>query len=176
VLARPADVARLAHCAVLAGLVVRTGAALDVSALRTLTAIRGDLVIGPTVSIEDIAVAELRIVDGAIRVVGNGALQRLRMPKLERAGRLEVDSNPVLATLSLPRLAEVRGSLQVTDNAGLELVDLSGLTSVGQALVLTGDPSLAMVDAGALRTAGRVEVDLARLSSEQADQLRAAAP
>jgi hypothetical protein len=41
--------------------------------------------------------------------------------------------------------------------------------------VLTGDPSLAMVDAGSLRTAGRVEVDLAELSSEQADQLRAAA-
>src|SRR4051794_34551646 len=65
------DLARLASCATLRGLTVRSGAELDVSELRALTAITGDLVIGPTVAIEDVQFAGLRSVSGAIRVAGN---------------------------------------------------------------------------------------------------------
>ena len=52
------DLARLASCATLRGLTVRSGAALDVSVLHALTTITGDLVIGPTVAIEDVRLAE----------------------------------------------------------------------------------------------------------------------
>src|SRR3954466_6112625 len=88
VVARPADLARLASCATLGGLTVRSGAALDLSALRALTAITGDLVIGPTVAIEDVELPALQTVGGAIHVVGNGLLRRLALPRLERAGRI----------------------------------------------------------------------------------------
>jgi hypothetical protein len=175
VLASPADIARLARCTTLAGVTIRTGAALDVSALHALTSIAGDLVIGPTVAIDDVALDGLRVVDGAVRVVGNGLLQRVRLPGLARAGRLEINGNPVLSTVSLPRLAEVRGSVQVIDNANLELLDVPALASIGEALELTGDPSLSMIEAGALRTTGSVELELGRLPPDQAEQLRATA-
>src|SRR6185295_14232353 len=60
VVASRGDLARLAGCATLRGLTVRSGAALDLSALRALTAIAGDLVIGPTAAIEDIELGGLR--------------------------------------------------------------------------------------------------------------------
>jgi hypothetical protein len=175
VVARPADLARLVRCATLGGLTVRSGAALDLSALHALTAITGDLVIGPTVAVEDVELPALRTVGGAIRVVANGVLQRLSLPRLERAGRIAIDGNPVVATIALPRLAAVHGELRVTDNAALGLIDLGALAAVDQDLVLAGDPELSLVEAGRLQRAAAITIDAPKLPPGVVERLRAAA-
>gem|GEM_PF-1599639 len=176
VIASQADVTRLARCTTLHGVTIRSGGALDTSALRALTTITGDLVIGPTIGVEDVTLGELRVVEGAVHVVGNGLLQGLFLPRLERAGRLVLDGNVAITTLSLPRLAAVRGALRVTDNASLELIDMPALATIDGELVLTSDPKLTLVESGELRTAGRVELDAPKLAPELADRLRALAP
>jgi hypothetical protein len=175
VLASQAAIARLAGCTTARGLTIRSGGALDVSALRALTTITGDLVIGPTVGVEEITLGALRAVGGTIHVASNGLLQGVYLPQLERAGRIEIDGNASLTTIAAPRLAVVHGALRVTDNASLELLDLSALTSIEQTLVLTGDPKLALLEVGALRTAGRVELGAPSLPPEIADALRSIA-
>jgi hypothetical protein len=169
------DLVRLAGCATLRGLTVRSGAALDVSALRALTTITGDLVIGPTVAIEDVHLGELRAVGGAIRVVGNGLLRRLHLPKLEQVGAVVIDGNPVVTTIALPRLRTVHGALRITDCAALELIDLAALAAVDQELVLTGDPGLSLIEAEQLRHAAAVSIDAPRLPPDVAERLRATA-
>jgi hypothetical protein len=169
------DLARLLSCATLHGLTVRSGAALDVSALSALTTITGDLVIGPTVAIEDVQLRGLRTVDGAIRVVGNGLLRGLYLPRLERAGAIAIDGNAALMTISLPRLAVVRGALRITDDASLEAVELSALVSLDQELVLAGVPRLELVDVEQLAHAAAVRLDAPRLPPEIAERLRALA-
>lgn len=175
VLASQADVARFASCATVHGVIIRSGAALDLSKLRALVTITGDLVIGPTVAIDEIAFGDLRAVDGAIHVVGNGLLQGLYFPELERAGRIEIDGNVAITTVSLPKLTAVRGALRITDNASLEIVDIPRLAAIDQELVLTGDPKLALVEAAALHTAATVRLELPALPPDVAAQLRAAA-
>jgi hypothetical protein len=175
VLASRADVARVAGCTELRGVAVRTGGVLDLSALRALTAISGDLVIGPTVGIEQVTLGALRRVDGAIRVASNGVLQGLYLPRLERGGDLAIDGNAALTTISLPRLTTLGGALHVTDNASLEWIDLSALASVGRELVLAGAPRLALLEAEQLQRAAAVQIEAPSLPSEIADQLRAAA-
>jgi hypothetical protein len=167
-----ADVTRLAGCTTLRGLTVRSGAALDVSQLRALATLSGDLVIGPTIAIEEVTFRDLRIVDGAIRVAGNGLLQGLYFPALERAGTIEIEGNASVAAISLPRLQSVHGALRITDNANLELVDVSALSSVDQDLVLTGDPRLALVEATQLQHAAAIRLDLPRLPADVAERLR----
>jgi hypothetical protein len=176
VLASQADVTRLASCTTLRGVTLRSGGPLALSALHALTRITGDLVIGPTVAVEDVTLRGLRTVDGTIHIVGNGLLQGVFLPRLERAGRIVVDGNVAITTLSLPRLAVVHGALRVTDNAGLELLDIPMLASITGELVLTSAPRLTLVESGALRAAGRVELDAPSLSDEVADRLRALAP
>jgi hypothetical protein len=169
------DLVRLASCATLGGLTVRSAAALDVSALRALTAITGDLVIGPTVAVEDVELPALRTVGGAIRVVGNGLLRQLRLPRLERAGDVVIDGNPVVATIALPRLQTVHGALRITDNASLELIDLAALATVDHELVLAGDPALSLVEVEQLQRAAAVSIDAPKLPPDVAERLRAAA-
>lgn len=169
------DLVQLARCGTLRELTVRSGAALDVSVLRALTTITGDLVIGPTVAIEDVRLDELRAVGGAIRVVSNGLLQRLHLPKLERAGAVVIDGNPVVTTIALPRLQTAHGTLRITDNARLELIDLSALVLIDQDLVLVNDPSLSLVEAEQLQHAAAVHVDAPGLPPDIAERLRMSA-
>jgi hypothetical protein len=175
VLASQADIARLARCTTLRGVTIRSGAALDTSVLHALATITGDLVIGPTVGVEEVTLGELRVVGGAIHVVSNGLMQGLFLPRLERAGRIEIDGNVAITTISLPKLTAVGGAVRITDNASLELVDIPRLAAIDQELVLTGDPQLMLVEAAALRTAGSVQLDLPALPVDVAVQLRAAA-
>jgi hypothetical protein len=175
VLASQADIARIAPCATLAGVVIRSGAALDTSVLRALTTITGDLVVGPTVGIHEVALGELRVVEGAIRVANNGLLQGLFLPKLERAGQIDIDGNVAVTTISLPRLADVRGALRITSNASLEVVDMPMLQTIANELVLAGAPELTLVDASQLTRAASVSLDAPKLPPELADRLRAAA-
>ena len=115
VLAGPDDVRRAAACQTASSVTVRTGAMLELAQLRDLASIDGDLVIGPTVGIDEIQLAGLTSVGGTIHVGSNGSLRGLYLPRLERAGRIEIDGNVVLATLSMPRLAAVAGAMIATD-------------------------------------------------------------
>jgi hypothetical protein len=175
VLTSQATIAPLASCTSLARLTIRTGGTLDTKALRALTTITGDLVIGPTVNVQEVTLGELRGVDGAIRVVGNSLMQGVFLPRLERAGRIEIDGNVALTTISLPRLAEVHGALQITDNASLELVDAPALVAIDQGLVVARDPRLTTLDLEQLRRAQAVEIDEPGLAPEVVDRLRAVA-
>jgi hypothetical protein len=175
VIASRGDVVRLADCASAGGLIVRSAAALDVSGLRALAVIRGDLVIGPTVAVDQVSLGALREVGGTIRVVGNGLLQRLHLPALERAGRIDIDGNPALAAIALPRLREVGGALRITDNAALEIVDASALAVIARELVIASDPALTLLDAPALQRAGAVQIDAAKLPADEIERLRAIA-
>ncbi len=175
VLASQADITRLARCTTLRGVTIRSGAALDTSVLRALATITGDLVIGPTVGTSEIALGELRVVGGTIRVTGNSLMQGLFLPELERAGRIEIEGNAAVATVSLPKLTAVHGALRITDNASLELVDLSTLAAIDHDLVLTEDPELSVVEAAALKAAASVQLDAPKLPPDVADRLRSVA-
>lgn len=173
VLASQTDVARFATCTTARAVTIRSGGKLDTSALRALATITGDLVIGPTVAVEDVTLGELRVIGGTLRVVGNGVLQGLFLPRLERAGQIEIEGNVAATTISLPRLAEVRGSLRVTDNASLELLDVPALVSIDQELVLLGVPTLSLVEAAQLQHVGSIRIDAPKLAPDVADRLRA---
>jgi hypothetical protein len=171
VLASQADLARFATCTTARAVTIRSGARLDTSALRALTTITGDLTIGPTVGVEDITLGELRVVEGAIHVVGNSLMQGLFLPRLERAGRIEIDGNVAVTTISLPQLAAVRGAVRITDNASLELVDLPNLAAIDHELVVAGDPKLALVEAAQLQSAASVQIDAPLLPPDVAGRL-----
>jgi hypothetical protein len=170
VIASQADVTRLASCTTLHSLTIRTGAALDLAKLRALTTLTGDLVIGPTVAVEDVTLGSLRAIDGAIRVAGNGLLQGVFLPKLERAGAITVDGNVALTTLSLPHVTALRGALRVTDNASLELIDIPALTTLDD-LIIASDPKLTLIESAELRSLGHLNLDAPRLPPELADRL-----
>jgi hypothetical protein len=172
VLAKQADLRGVAHCTTLPGVLIRSGAALDASVLR-VQAIAGDLAIGPTVGTSDVTFRELRTIEGTLRATSNGLLQGIFLQKLERVGRIDIDGNVALTTVSLPRLTAVRGALRVTDNASLEVLDMPILQSIDQELVLTGTPQLTLVDAPQLQHAGSVEVNAPKLPSDVTDRLRA---
>ena len=172
VLASQADIRQVAPCTTLRGVWIRSGAALDASVLRVQT-ITGDLVIGPTVGTAEVAFGELRTVEGAIRVSSNGLLQGLFLRNLERAARIDIDGNVALTTISLPRLAAIRGALRVTDNTSLEAVDMPALHSIDQELVLTGAPQLTLLDAPELQHAASVEINAPKLPADVTDRLRA---
>lgn len=145
-LSLPEDVTRLVGCEKVAGIVIRTGATIDVTPLADLEEITGDLSVGPTVGVDTVAFNGLLRVGGTIRVANNGSLRGLYLPRLEHAGRLEVDNNAVLSTISLPRLADVSNSLVITDNNALELVTATLLVTIGQELVIAGHPKLELLE------------------------------
>jgi hypothetical protein len=175
VLASQADVARLAPCATVRSVAIRTGAALDLSGLRTLATITGDLVIGPTVAMADVSLRGLRRVGGTIRIVSNGLMQGVFLSSLERAGRIDIEGNVALTTISLPRLEAVDGAVHIIDNASLELVNVSALSTIAADLVLAGAPKLVLVDAPELRRAASVRIEAPALPPEVAARLRAVA-
>lgn len=170
----PADVAAFASCTRASAVVVRTGAALDLSRLRQLETITGDLVIGPTVGIETLDLAGLRAVGGTVRIADNALLAGVFLPLLERAGRIEIDHDASITTISLPRLAQVSGAVVIAENHQLELVDVSSLATVGDELAIVGNPRLAHVEAHRLAHAGSLRIDDDPvLPAELVDELRA---
>ena len=132
--------------------------------------------IGPTVGVEEIDLTELREVGGTVRVTANGSLLELFLPRLEHAGRLDIDDNAALATLSLPRLSTVDGALTITDNHELALIDASSLVSVGKSLVIAGAPRLTLIEMPALAHAETVRIaDAPKLPADAATALTAKA-
>lgn len=162
-LAGPEHVARLAGCPRAAAVTIRTGAALDLGPLGALEAIDGDLVIGPSVGLAGAAFPALRSVGGALRVVANGDLRALQLPRLERAGRVAIEANSALATLSMPRLREVGGALSISGNPDLELIDAGALEVVGAELAITDNGSLVLIEAAHLARAGSIRVENNRM-------------
>ncbi|HEU0029307.1 MAG TPA: hypothetical protein VFQ53_01655 [Kofleriaceae bacterium] len=153
------DVAGIAGCAKLGAVTIRTGAPLSLGALRRLQTIDGDLVIGPSVGLEDVALPEVVTITGTLRVIGNGNVHGVFLPKLARVAAIEVDSNPALANLSLPSLAVVPGPVAILNNPELELVELSALTAVEGELAVIKNPKLVMLEVAKLERAKTLRVE-----------------
>ena len=167
------DVAAVASCTSVRALTVKTGARIQLAGLH-VESIAGDLRVGPTVSMDELSLPALRSVGGTVRVSANGSLHGVFLPKLERAGRIDVMGNVELATLSLPRLAET-GALSITDCEELEVVDATSLVAVGGETVFDRVPKLAVVDAPHLARIRSLHIDAApKLPSELVDRLEAA--
>jgi hypothetical protein len=122
------DITAVATCGRAAGVRSRTGAELDLSAWTALREISGDLEIGPTVAIDTVVLDGLVTVGGAIRVANNGSLRGLYFAGLESVGRLEIANNPVLETVSAPRLGSVESELVIADNNALATVLVPSLS------------------------------------------------
>ena len=171
------DVEALAGCTTANGVTIRSGARITLGPLRSLETITGDFIVGPTVGMEELSLLELREVGGTIKAVGNSSLRGLFLPRLERAGRISIEGNAALVTISFPRLVTVPGSLVITEDGSLELIDLSALVTVGKDLVITGNPKLSLIEADKLTTVLDVRVeDNRELPAEQVDALRAKTP
>ncbi len=170
------EVGQVSGCSQLSGVEIRTGATVDVTPLRELEEISGDLSIGPTVGVDSIAFNGLLRVGGTIRVVSNSSLRGLFLPRLESVGRIEVESNVVLTTISVPRLTTVHNSIVIASNPALELISASLLSSVGGELVIVDHPKLNLVELPRVRRLQAVRLENnPKLSAEVADQLRAGA-
>ncbi|MDB4953113.1 MAG: Receptor domain [Myxococcales bacterium] len=167
------DVLGFAGCKRASGVTVRTGATIDLAPLHELTEITGDLRIGPTVGIDHILLNDLRRVEGTIYVGNNGSLSGLFLPRLEQAGRIEIEDNFALTTISMPRLEAIAGAFVADDNHGLELIVLSSLVAAKQ-LVITNHPRLELLQVDRLRTAELVRIENApKLPPELVEKLRA---
>ncbi|MEO6772966.1 MAG: hypothetical protein ABI467_08070 [Kofleriaceae bacterium] len=152
-------VMHFAGCRVAEGLVVRTGATIDLGPLRELEEIRGDLVVGPTVGIEEVGLNRLRTIGGAVRVANNPSLRGLFLPRLETAGRIFVEDNGGLTTIALPRLDTVRGAVVISDNRSLELITAPELVTIGHELVVIDHPKLAAIQLDKLSAAEAVRIE-----------------
>jgi hypothetical protein len=167
------DVEALAGCTTASAVTIRSGATITLGPLRSLETITGDLMVGPTVGMEELSLLELREVGGSIRVVANGSLRGMFLPRLERAGQISVEGNAGVMTVSFPRLATVTGSFVVAENGSLELMDLSALVTVGKDLVITQNNNLALVEADKLTKVLELRIEDNRsLPVEQVDALR----
>jgi hypothetical protein len=168
------DIDRLAGCTKLTGLTIRSGASLDVTALASVEEISGDVELGPTVGVDEISLRGVRIIAGTLHAASNGSMQGLFLPRLEQVGRIEVDGNGSLTTISLPRLLKVAGSVVVTDNADLELLDVPNLERVGNELLVAGNRQLVLLQAARLREAGAIRLERnAKLAPTRQDELKA---
>ncbi|HEY3802100.1 MAG TPA: hypothetical protein VGL61_05805 [Kofleriaceae bacterium] len=166
------DVAHFAGCKRARNVIIRTGAAVDLAPLSHLEEIRGDLIIGPTVGIEEAGLNGLERVGGAVRVSDNAAMHGLYLPRLLDVGRVVIDANPALRTVALPRVAEIHGALAVTDNPKLELLTASELVSIDRELVIAGQPKLENLEVAHLAAAEGVRIaDDPKLSPELVQRL-----
>jgi len=152
-------VMHFAGCKVAEGLVIRTGASIDLGPLRELEEIKGDLVVGPTVGIEEVGLNRVRTIGGAVRVAKNPSLRGLFLPRLENAGRIFVEENGALTTIALPRIDTVRGAVVISDNHSLELFAAPELATVGHELVLIDHPKLSVVQLDKLVSAEAVRIE-----------------
>jgi hypothetical protein len=171
------DIARYAACTSLGSLTVRSGAQIDLSELRALETITGDLDIGPTVGFEELKLSELTVVEGNVHIVSNTSLRGIFLPRLLRAGRIEIESNASLTTIVLPRLETVAGSLLINENTLLEIVDFSALTTIGKDLVMADNTSLTLIEGGKLESVQEVRLERnKKLPPDALDGLRAKTP
>ncbi len=153
------DVVRHAACESLSSLTVRTGAAVDLGPMRALETISGDLDVGPTVGVEELKLSDLREVGGTVRIASNSSLHGLFLPRLEKAGRIEVEANASMTTIALPRLVTVAGAFVVAGNSSLEIIDISELATVGKDLVVADNGSLTLIEGGKLESVQELRLE-----------------
>jgi hypothetical protein len=165
------DVAAYAGCATLASLTIRTGAPLDLAPLARLERVDGDVVVGPSVGLAELALPRLAEVRGTLRVVANGDLHAVILKKLARAGRIEIDTSNALASLVLPSLTAV-GAISITSNPELEVIDFTALATVPE-LVIAGNPKLVTIEGTPDAKTARIENNKL-LPEEVADRMRGA--
>lgn len=142
VVSSQADLDALSGCPTLAGLTIRSAAPLDLAPLAALTAVRGDLVIGPTLALERVTLPALAEVGGRLAIVSNGGVRGVVLLALTRVGALELRDGLGLTEVLIPRLATVTAAVLIVRVPALELVDASALTTIGAALTITA-PRLA---------------------------------
>jgi hypothetical protein len=135
---RQAELDALAGCRVLPALTVRGAGALDLAPLASLTAVDGDLVLGPTTAWSSGELPVLARVGGTLRVSGNAALGTLFLPALTEAGAVELVGNVALVSISAPRLAHL-GRLAGRGNGALALLLLGAPPA---SLTLEGSPTV----------------------------------
>jgi hypothetical protein len=128
------DGRRFRTCRVVEGDLELGGALRAADDFTALEVIRGDLVIGPSYQLNDLAaLGTLRRIDGNLYIRGNMILGGVFLGALEWVGRdLQIEGNSSLRSVSLPQLRTIGGTLAIgEDNRGLDRVDLSGLSSAG---------------------------------------------
>jgi hypothetical protein len=174
-LSSQADVDAFPACPVIAGLTIRAGTALSFagSGLERLHAIDGDLVIGPSIGLAAVELGELGTVRGAVRVVGNGGLESLVLPRLTRAGAISFAGNIELRHLAMPALAEVDREVVIDRTPELAVVDLTALRTIGGELAIVDAPGLAAFEAPSLVRAAGVRVIRTGLDAERIAALQA---
>lgn len=165
------DVVALARCARLGGLVVRSGAPLDLAALAGLVEVTGDVSIGPTLSLSSLSLPALQTIGGTLRISGNGALGGVLLPALVNAPRLELEHNAALTSAALPRLSRAE-RLAIRGNGELEVLTVSALVEVGE-LVIEGSPLLGLLGAEQLTRVTTWQVALPGMPAEEVAALRA---
>jgi hypothetical protein len=146
------------HCQQLHSLTVRSGAAVDFTVLASLTTISGDLRIGPSVGITEIALPSLQSVGGTLRVAGNTLAAGLYSNKLRRVGHLEIVDNSTLATLALSALEAVTGDATIARNGDLGTLLALRWAVAGGVFRLQACRSLEFVELDPKFTAAEVQI------------------
>jgi hypothetical protein len=122
--------ARFRGCVKVEGNLELGGALTSASDFSALRQVSGNLVIGPSYQLNDLAaLAGLRIVEGSLLVKNNMRLGGLFLGDLSRVGGdVQITGNTALRRVSLHHVSEIGGELTLGEaNRGLEAVDLSGL-------------------------------------------------
>jgi hypothetical protein len=145
-------------CREVKSLRVRSGATLTLSALAELQTVAGDIVVGPSIAVDDVSLPKLRRVGGVVRVSGNMSLTGWYAPELVSVAGVEVADNPVLATLALPRVEHVTRDVTVQRNPALSTILLANLSAIDGALILVRNRQLNIVTTHAAFRASRVEM------------------
>ncbi|HTE52215.1 MAG TPA: hypothetical protein VK698_15280 [Kofleriaceae bacterium] len=146
----------------------------EAAALSGCAAVNGDLVVGPSFTLDSAAgLADIARVTGTVDVSDNIELGGVFLPGLVSVGGdVVIENNRQLETASLHHLVEVGGDLTVRDNLSLLRLDLGALRRVGGAIRITGHPVLEAVALDALTRAGRIVVeDDAAWPAEEVDAL-----
>lgn len=145
-------------CHEIASLTARTGAAIDFGVLTNLETVHGDVRIGPSVAINEIALPALQVIHGALRVAGNTAVTGVFASRLQQVGTMEFANNAALATISLPKLQSVAGDFVVQRNSDLSTVLAPSLQRVKGRVGLLSCRSLEMLEFSKQFSAGEIEM------------------
>jgi hypothetical protein len=93
-------------------------------------------------------------VDGRIEIVFNPELTSVQgLANLTRAGEIQVEGNPLVTTLALPKLTQVDTVLRVKTNEALTSISLPMLTTIGALIIDDNDALTAVSGINALTAA-----------------------
>lgn len=121
----------------------------------------GDLIIGPSFTLESIAELDRPItIGGDLDVSGNPLLGGLFSASLRRVdGSVIIDGNGALATVSLHAIESIGGDLRIIDNDSLMRVDFSSLTSVAGQVEISGNPVLEQLELSRLTKMRTIQIE-----------------